>query len=117
MDCVLWRWRFSERAIDQIVGLHGVIQGPVVLGYDATAPARLGAGRRGVVHGRVNLGADFIEGQQIGRERREECLRLIQGQRWLSQVASSRACRITGIRLWIWATSAFASVVRMAKVV
>ena len=48
---------------------------------------------RGIVRGRVDPGADFIEGQQLGRKGREECLRLIQGATLVEP-----GCLITGVQ-------------------
>src|SRR5215475_4620413 len=77
-----------------------------------------GRSASGVLYtGELTLGlTSYRVSSSAGKDARRACASS-RGQRWLSQVASSRACRITGIRVWIWAMSSFASMVRMAKVV
>src|SRR5437773_165756 len=71
----------------------------------------------GVVGGRVHLRRHRSEAEQVcpakGFRQACACAGEVAG---FNQVASSSGCKMTGIRLWIWATRGFAAVVRMAKV-
>ena len=79
-----------------------IVPGPTTLLHYVTT----GCSASGVLcMGELTLGCNFIEDpQQIGREGHEQCLRLRpRDSDGRARSAASRACRITGIRLWIWA--------------